>query len=166
MDFTEGQRKLLAYWGEIRSGVSQRVSTAELWEIVRNAATREGVTLQGVGILDMSRMRSIAAGQRTALENLAQARPDQVITGAMIARDLSARDERLQSLAPSWLVRFEHDVIVNGELQTVWRTSTFDNSLPLTIADLRAAVENDAEAMADDYDVSHAGIGQLEISAV
>jgi len=166
MDFTESQRKLLTYWGTIVSAVNQRVSTAELWNMVRDVATREGVELKGVGAIDMGRLRSIAAGQRTAAENLGAARPGQVITGQMIGTDLSARSSQLQAMAPSWIVRFEHDVIVSGELTTVWRSSTFDGSLPPTIDDLRSAIEADAEAMAEDYDVSHAGIGRLQISAV
>jgi len=166
MDFTTGQRKLLAYWGTIQSAVSQRVSTADLWAAVRDAADAEGVSLKGSTAIDMGRLRSIAGSMRNAQEQLQQGRPDQVITGSMIATDLSARPLQDQLLAPSWIVRFEHDVTVNGELQTLWRSSVFESSLPPTIGDLRSSVEADAVALADDYDVTHVGVGRMQISAV
>lgn len=166
MDFTEGQRRLLAYWGNIQAAVAERVSTAELWSRVRAAAEQEGVSLHGVGAIDMGRLRSIAAAQRGAMAALGGARRDQAITGAMIASDLSARPLQDQLLAPSWIVRFEHDIVVEGELRTVWRSSVVDGGLPATVQDLYDRVSEDAEAMAEDYDVSHAGVGRIQISAV
>lgn len=166
MDLTPGQTKLLAYWGNIQSAVSLRASTADLWTAVRDAATREGVGLEGVNAIDLGRLRSIAAGQRNAMESLARSRPGQTITGSMIATDLSARSLQAQLMAPQWIVRFEHDITISGELKTVWRSSVFDGSLPPTIDQLRQSVESDAAAMADDYGVTHAGVGRLQISAV
>lgn len=166
MDFTPGQLQLLAYWGTIQQAVSERASTADLWSAVRNVAAAEGVSFIGVTATDMSALRGIAAGQRNARETLAAARPDQAIEPTMIASDLSARGQAEQNLAPSWLVRFEHDITVNGQLQTVWRTSTIDGFLPATKSDLLASVTQDAVGMADDYGVTHIGVGQMQISAV
>lgn len=166
MDFTPGQQKLLAYWGEIQSAVSQRVSTAALWETVRVAAAQEGRPLSGVGAIDMNLLRSIAAEQQRTMGVITAGRLDQTITADMIARDLSSRALADQNLAPRFLVRFQHDVIVDGQLQTLWRSSFFDGSLPSTKGDLLNALTQDAVAMSDDYGVTHAGVGQFQISAV
>lgn len=166
MDFTKGQLTLLAYWGTIQASVAQRQSTAQLWDAVRSAAEIDGKPLSGVGAVDMNVLRSIAAEQRTALDNLNGARLDQAIDPTMIARDVSSRPLGEQNAAPSWLVRFEHDVIIDGQLTTLWRTSTFDGFLPATKANLLATVTSDAEALADDYGVTHAGVGRMFISAV
>lgn len=166
MEITPGQRQLLAYWGNIQAAVSQRASTAELWDAVRQASAAEGVQLIGVSATDMSSLRAIASAQRNAMEQLAALRPDGAITGTMIASDLSARPLADQALAPSWIVRFEHDVTINGELQTLWRSSVFEGSLPPTAGALRSAVEGDAGALAEDYGVTHVGVGRIQISAV
>jgi hypothetical protein len=166
MDFTPGQRKLLLYWGNIQQSVTARASTADLWAAVRSAAAAEGTPLSGVRIQDMNGLRSIAASMARSQRDLAALRPDSVITGAMIGRDLSSRPLTDQALAPRYLVRFEHDVLVDGQLQTVWRSSFFDGALPSTKGDLLNALEQDAVAMADDYGTTHVGVGRFQIAAV
>ncbi len=165
MDFTAGQRQLLAYWGEIQSAVSRRVSTADLWTAVRSAAEAEGVQLRGAGAIDMNLLRGLAAQQRNAMDVLQGARMGDTIVSSMIAQDISARSQQDQDLAPRWIVRFEHDVTVGGQLQTLWRSSIFEGVLPSTRSDLTSAVEADAQALADDYDVTHIGVGRIQIAA-
>lgn len=166
MDFTPGQQQLLAYWGNIQSAVSQRASTQDLWTAVRDAAATEGVSLKGVSAIDMNLLRSIAAGQQRATQALSSAPMNQAIDPSMIARDVSARDQASQNLAPAWLVRFEHQVLIEGETVTQWRTSTFEGFLPGTKAGLLNIVNADAVAMADDYGITHVGVGAVQISAV
>lgn len=166
MDFTPGQRKLLLYWGNIVQSVSARAPTALLWQDVRAAAAAEGQDLSGVRLTDMNGLRSIAASQRVAGQTLAAARVDAVIDAGMIGRDLDSRSLQEQQLAPRWRVRFEQDVIVSGSLKTVWRTSYIDGILPSTKADVLSQVEQDAQALADDYDEVHAGVGTVQITAV
>lgn len=166
MQFTSGQKTLLLYWGTIQEAVSRRAGTAELWEAVRNVATREGVELSGVSASDMSSLRGISARQRNSMDSFQRAGPNDAITGPMIGSDVSARDAMAQSLAPSYIVRFEHDVTVNGELLTFWRSSVIDGRLPTTKAELLRSVEQDAVGLADDYDETHVGVGRVQISAV
>lgn len=166
MDFTPGQRKLLLYWGNIVQSVAARASTADLWNAVRAAAAAEGQDLSGVRLTDMNGLRSIAASQRQAGQTLAAARVDAVIDAGMIGRDLDSRSVQEQLLAPRWRVRFEQDVIVGGQLQTLWRTSYIDGFLPSTKADVLAQVDQDAQGLADDYDQVHAGVGAVQITAV
>ena len=166
MDFTPGQKTLLAFWGSIQSAVSQRASTADLWAAVRAAADAEGASLGGASAIDLGQLRSIAASQRNAMEDFSRARITDPLTSDLIAQDVSARGLQEQNLAPRFIVRFEHDVTVEGQLQTLWRSSIFEGSLPATKSDLMNAVEGDAQALADDYDVTHIGIGRIQISAV
>lgn len=173
MDLTPGMKALLPWWGIIQSAVSQRVQTADLWTIVRDAATREGVELKGVSAADMSRMRAVPAGQRNAGDTFMRARPTDAITADMIAQDISSRSPQDQLLAPRWIARFEHDITVDGELQTHWRASVFEGSLPATAGDLRNQLEQDAEQMMLSSsggiaaeETTHLGIGRIQIVAV
>lgn len=166
MDLTPGQKALLPYWGTIQRAVSERASTADLWAAVKAVAQSEGIDLRGASGADMSRMRGIAAGQRNAMESLAASPLNTAITAGMIGTDLSARSLTAQNLTPSWIVRFEHDVTIDGQLTTFWRSSVFDGSLPPTVGQLRAQVEADAGQLADDYGVTHIGVGRIQIAAV
>ena len=166
MDLTPGQKKLLPWWGPIVGAVSERVQTAELWQRVRDAAAAEGVELRGVSAIDMGGMRSIAASQQRSMDAVGRLGMDQAITAEVIGRDISSRDLGAQSLAPSWIVRFEHDVTREGELFTLWRSSVFEGSLPPTKRDLLDVIEGDAQALADDYNETHLGVGRISIVAV
>ena len=173
MQLTPGQKALLPYWGPIQSAVSQRVSTADLWTAVREAAAAEGVTISGVSATDMSGLRGLAASQRNASANFSQAHPGDTITGSMIAQDISSRGLADQALAPSWIVRFEQDLNFEGQLRTVWRSSVFEGSLPPTVDELRNQLDLDAEQLLasssggiDATSAVHIGIGQIQISAV
>src|SRR5215831_7984622 len=164
MEFTPGQKTLLAFWGTIQAGVAQRAQTAELWASIRDAAQREGVTLGGASAIDLGRLRSIAAGQRNSMETIQRARSTDAIDSRMIAQDVSARPQAEQDLAPQFIVRFEHDITIDGQLQTLWRSSVFEGPLPASLSDLRSAIEADAEALAEDYGVTHIGVGRIQIS--
>ena len=173
MDLTPGQKSLLPWWGNIQQAVATRATTAQLWDAVRTSAASEGVVLRGVSGADMSVLRGVAASQRNAMEAFGRLRPNEAITGDLFGRDISSRDLGAQALAPAWLVRFEHDVTVDGELRTFWRTSTFEGALPATAGSLRSAVETDAEQMAlsgsgglTAESVTHVGVGQIQIVAV
>lgn len=166
MNLTPGQKQLLPWWGNIQNAVSRRASTADLWATVREAAAAEGVILRGVSAIDMNSLRSIAGSQRRSLDELQRAAPDQTITSVMIGADLSSRGQQFQNLAPSWIVRFEHDVTIEGQLNTLWRSSVFEGQLPTTKGQLLDAVTADAEALAEDYGVTHIGVGRMSIAAV
>ena len=173
MDLTPGQKRLLPYWGIIQSAVTQRASTADLWEAVRADARREGAILSGVSATDMGSLRSIVARQRNATESFGRLLPQQAVTSDHIAQDISSRSLDAQALAPAWRVRFEHDITVDGQLQTVWRSSLFEGSLPATAGSLRSAIEADAEQMAASgsggltaESVTHIGVGRIQITAI
>jgi hypothetical protein len=166
MDFTPGQKQLVLYWGPIMQSVTERATTAEIWATVRAAAAAEGAPLTGVGIQDMNFMRGIANSQARSLRELGSALPSQVIESTMIGRDLSSRSLADQELARRWIVRFEHDVTIDGGLQTLWRSSVFEGILPNTKGDILNALEQDAQALAEDYGVTHIGIGSFTIAAV
>jgi hypothetical protein len=164
-DFTPGATKLLAYWGNIQSSVGARASTASLWQDVRDAAAADNYNIAPANAIDMGQLRSIAVGNRTAMERLAALGSPGTITAEHIGTELFARSLAEQALAPIHLVRFEHNVMVDGELQTVWRTDRFEGDLPLTKDDLILQLNADAAALADEYSQTHVGIGAMSISA-
>lgn len=165
-DLTPGASKLLAWWGSVSAGVSQRLDTASMWDAVRNAAANEGVDLAGVSALDMNTLRSYAASQRTAMDNLTRAGDTGPIDASMIGQAPWSRDLNSQNLAPKWEVRYERNVIVDGEEQTLWSTSTFTGERPQSIEDMRAQLEQDAADNAGLYGQQHLSVGRIQITAV
>src|SRR5579872_5625234 len=114
MALTPGMQALAPWWGTIQAAVAQSASTAELWASVRDAAAAEGVTISGANAADMSRLRGIAAEQRSALQTFSSASNEAGIDQSMIARDLNSRDITQQALSPSFVARFEWTSLVNG----------------------------------------------------
>jgi hypothetical protein len=78
-----------------------------------------------------------------------------------------ARDEQVMNTAPIWNATFRFDFIdQNGNAQSEYRTSVFEMTLPDTIGELVDAMHDDAEAMAEKYDVQLVGIQPIELLAV
>jgi hypothetical protein len=162
--FTPGASKLLAFWGDIQSAVNTRASTADLWQAVRDAATAQGFDLGGANAIDMGQLRSIAVANRVAMENLAKAGSPGTLDSTMFGAELYARDQASFNAAPLYLVRFEHNVLENGEPATLWRTDTFRGFLPPTKDDLMEQLNIDAQNLGDEYNQSHVSIGAVSIN--
>lgn len=159
-----GGGKLLGYWGVIQQSVAQRLSTAELWQSVREAAAADGYDISGAGAIDMGTLRSLAASQREADAMLARASPDVGLQASMIGTDLAGFLRPNASASPQWLVRFQHNTIEDGQDVQHWRTSLFTGALPPTKADLLAQLDADGELLSQDYNSDHISIGDVAIS--
>src|SRR5215468_6295636 len=145
MALSDAGRAALAYWGTIQAGVSQRMSTADLWAAIRAAQALEPggggkVTIQGV-----NEIRSAAAQIRNASESFGNARDfadrygiDQAITSEMMSTAPWSREQQsLQTLA-DYQVRFEARMTSPlGTEFTQTLTALFPNgSLPATTGEL------------------------------
>lgn len=173
MDLTPGMRALLPWWGTINAAVSQRLSTSDFYLYLRNAAAEQGLPLQGFSATDVSRLRGLAASQRTAGERFGRLRDDQTIGAESIASDISSRPEGAMAAAPQWLVRYQANILHDGEEQTMWVTNLFTGVLPPTKGDLRQQLHRDATRVIEDRNTTTlpvgavlTGIGDVRIAAV
>lgn len=78
-----------------------------------------------------------------------------VITADMMATPPWARDEQVMNTTPIWHATFQFTFLDQaGQIQTDFRTSVFEMTLPETVGELAAAIQDDAQQMADKYGVT------------
>lgn len=159
-------RRALTYWGSIQSSVSERASTAQVWDAIRGAAAELGLDSPGVTVQGVNVLRGYAAAGRNSMEALSKA-PD---TAGIESRYVSAapwgRSDREQNAVSRYQVRFEHVTLNEGQETTNWRTLMLTGDMPATVGDLRQAVDDAGNELADDYDLEHVGIGPIQILSV
>lgn len=139
----------MAYWGTIQKGVSDRVTTAQLWEMIRaDAAAHPGgaplPSFQGV-----NEVRAAASAIRNGGERLARALaveqrtglPQSIESRMMSTAPWSRTDAEIATLA-KYQVRFEaRFTALDGSQFTQWLTATFPAHLmPATAGELAAAL--------------------------
>ena len=165
-DWSPSQRKLLGLWGPISGAVLARADTATLWRTIRDAAARYGVSSLNVTIQDVNAVRSLAVGNRAAMERLQRAAPSDGIIGAMIGQTPLARSLSDQARSPEFIVRYLHAYEVNGVQETHYMSSIITGDLQgVTKDSLLATANEDAEQHALDYGVEHVGVGEVELLA-
>jgi hypothetical protein len=164
VDLTPGATKLLAYWGNIQSAVAARASTAELWATVRDAAAADNFDISPANAVDMGQLRSLAAGNRNASAAFNAASENQSLDSSMIGSELYTPNESNPAAERLYLVRFQQTVLEDEAETTIWRTDMFRGLLPPTKSDLMAQLDNDAQNLADEYNQTHIGIGDVAIS--
>lgn len=184
-DLPPGAQKLLGFYGSILSAATLRLTTAEVWNAIRNAATNtaawlEGVPasdaasnpevearasqlLSGIGGTDVSVLRGIAGQQQRAIEALRAASADQSIVADMIGRPPNSITGSPGGLPESYRVRYLQDVITSdGQVLQQWRTWWL-NRPPTTVADLRASTELESAATAARYGLTHTGVSSIAL---
>jgi len=165
-DISDVSGKALALFGAIQGASYQHQTTAGVWQAMRSAAEQMGTDLSGVTLSDVNTLRSVAVGLRNASEEFDRAAADQALTPTMWAQNLNTRPLEERNAEQVWQVRFQHQVSIEGELQTVWRTLEYQGRLPATKAELLEDVGASAQWLADDYGIEQVGIGAIEISEV
>lgn len=165
-DWSPSQRKLLGLWGPISSVVMQHADTATLWQTIRDAADRFGVSDLRPTIMDVNAIRSLAVSNRAAADALTRALPEYGLTGAHIGQTPLARDLADQARSPEFVVRYPHLYTVEGRDETHWMSSIITGTLQgFTKQSLLDLVNADAETWSSDYGVQHVGVGDVEILA-
>jgi hypothetical protein len=163
-DLSAGTLKLSAYWGAANAAAAQRLSTADFVQYIQDAAAAEGQTIAGANAIDYGRLRSAAVTNRNAAEALNAAPSPGTIDFTMMGSELFARDQASFNAAPMFIVRFEHNVLVNGEPVTVMRSDVFRGLLPPTKDALMQQLNMDAQLLGDEYNQTHVSIGSISIN--
>lgn len=156
----------LQYWGSILNAASNHASTAEVWAAIR--AQNEGTGQSGLnaGFADVSRLRAAAGAQVRAMESLSRT-PDHIALDpanwsvAPYGRDLDQRNT-----LGIFQVNVKHVTIGDHGEETAFRMVTFRGALPATAGELRDAIDQDSQAMADQYGTEHVSSQIVNIFAV
>lgn len=157
----------LAYWPQIEYAAAAGLTTADLWGIIGDAAAELGLATPGVSAIDVSRLRGVAGGIQNAARILDATPDERALESRMFAQAPWSRPLAQQNAAPEYHVRYQHTVINSaGEEETIWHTSRFVGRYPATLAELREAVNEDAEQIADKYGAEHVGVAGLQLLAV
>jgi hypothetical protein len=128
--------ELSRFWGVIRSGVEQHMTTKELYRSVYRSAEDNGYTITGNIFKEMNSLRSLAVSMRSAANDFDALKDTDVITNNEISLDINSRSLEERNLAPQYKVTYAETVNNNGEEQTIFRSNIYDGFLPQTKGDL------------------------------
>lgn len=163
-DFSKEQRRAMQYWGPVERVVNAGGSTEELWAAINAHAAALGYERAGVSATDMNWLRQQAVANREASNRLAALGPDDRIDGPAVPRAPWGRPLQQQVAVPMWSARFEHIFTdSNGQEQRKWRYTTGTGTFPRSRRELERAINEDAERLANDYEVEHVGIGAYSL---
>jgi len=155
------------YWGVIRSAAANRLTTAQLWDKIREFEANRQVQ-RPAGLLSyINTMRSMATQARTASEKLTKAGPDTVIQAEHIGPELHARTFQQQALNPKYVARFKATVVTATGTASRWLSFIFHNALPTTKSDLMAFLHLNAPSIGIGSEELVTGItGDVELAAI
>lgn len=165
-DLTPDAVQAMRYWRWIEEAASLRMTTADLWAIIRDVAEEQGYSSPGVTLRGVSELRGIAGQIHGASNRLGRAEDYEHVTERHVAMPPWASQSAGQGPMTSYQVRFQHTTLGPDGEQTNWRTSVFHGNLPATVGELRAAVGEDAEQFAEGYGQTHLGIGSLQVLVI
>lgn len=157
----------LQYWGVIRGQVANRASTADLWAAINDFREQQGLGSIPGGIGAISKLRSLAVSQRSAVEMFAQADAHQTIDASWIAQDITSRPPDEQALTPMWKINFGVTRLTETGSETGWMTYVAIGALPPTKDDIVGLVQDKSVAIGIGSDSVVTGTtGDVEILAI
>lgn len=157
----------LQYWGAARGAVANRVSTADFYGALRDAATSFGAESHGLSFQEVNQLRSAAVGVRNAAERFSRAPEANAIDARMIAVPPYARSQDARNDQPIYQVGITlHTANDDGEVSSDFRYVRFTGQMNLTKGDLLQLIQEDAEALADTYGTTYVGHDVAELLAV
>jgi hypothetical protein len=163
---SQAAKDALPYWGEIRNAAANHLTTQQLWQSIRFAQERLGSQGYGPTLLGVSELRGRAGAIQRAADELAAASPRKNLTGRYVTQAPWARSTAVQRVDPKYQATFAHQSLKDGEQVTTWRSVIFSGQLPPTIGAFQQAIDEDAIALADDYDEEHVGVSDIQLLAI
>lgn len=161
-----GPLSVQSVWERVQGATTQRATTAQVWDAIRAAAAEEGRPIPPDAFQTVNRLRSMSVGLRNATEAFRSAEGNQVIVDRMIGTTPYARDLNAQNAMPRWQVSFQQLTQTETGVSLVWRSDIFTGALPTTKADLINELNATGLLLAEQYNVRHVGIGDVQIAAL
>lgn len=155
------------WWNLAFDAARMRLGSPVLLEAAAGIARDAGRSLAFTESQAILQLYSYASRMANAADNVQNALDSDVIGADHLATAPWARDEQVVNTAPIWHVVYDFSYIdSDGILQTDKKTSVFDMTFPGTIGDLRAAIDEDAQALAAKYRVTFDSTNVLMINVV
>lgn len=159
--------RALQFYGAARGAVAGRVSTADFYAALNNAAAAFGQEGHGLSFQEVNQLRSAAVGVRNAAERFQRVPEANAIDARMISVPPYARSLDDRNAQPIYNVGINlHTTDDEGNVTSSYRTVRFTGLMNYTKADLLTLVQQDAEALAETYGTEYAGHDVLELLAV
>lgn len=149
MALSAAGRAALPYWGAIQAAVSERASTAGVWDAIRADEQAQAAGAPLPNFAGVNELRSLAAAVRNSGERLGAALETEQRTGlpqsidrTMMSYGVSTRDAAAVATMAQFHVRFEGTFNApDGSALRQWLTVKFDQSnMPATVGELVAAL--------------------------
>lgn len=163
---TAAAQAALPYWRQIEYAAEARMTTADLWSLIRDQAEEYGLATPGVTIQGVNQLRSIATGIQSQSRAFTSLPDSRALPGRYWTQAPWARTTAEQRALPKLQVRFQHTFIRQGELTSEWRTSVIEGRAPRTAGALRSIVDGDAVQLANKYNVEHVDTGNYQLLIV
>lgn len=161
-----GAQKLLGLFGSVQASTFAGLSTADVWQEIRDAADAQGVDLSGVSAADVSQLRGIANAARSAMNAFQRADPNAGIVGDMIYSAPWTATPTGGEVLPAYRVRYQLVVTAaSGEEQVLWQSYT-TTQLPGTKEGLISDVSAVGAGDTAHYGVTMTGINHVLIEQV
>jgi hypothetical protein len=160
-------RAAFQFYGAARGAVAQRASTADFYSALRNAGATFGAGQGGLTFGDVNAIRSAAAQERNSAERFQRMPDANAIDASQISRAPYGRSLEAQASMPIYQVGINLTTInkETGESVNRYTTAQFTGQLPATKGELLAQVQQDAQALADNYDEFYIDHSVIEIRA-
>ena len=165
---TTSQAAILgSLWDLIQNFANNGFTASELNEAVAGIARDTGASLSFSDYRDISVLYGFARRMYNAATEAQNALDDTIIGPEHQSIPPWARDEQVVNTSPVWHVTYTFTYIdADGNTNTDYKTSVFEMTFPATIGDLKAAINEDAQALADKYGVDLQEVGLEQILAV
>lgn len=161
-----GAARLLGLFGSIQASAFAEMSTAEVWDELRDAASRSGFDLAGINAADVSQLRGIANEARNAMQAFSQASPGDAITGSMIFDAPWRAESTGGELLPSFRVRYALQVVdPQGNETLLWQSFT-TTQLPGTVEGLLSDVTDVGAGDTANYGVTLTGVAHTIVERI
>lgn len=149
------QRAALAQWWNLASDAAQKGLTAtDTVTAASQLAADAGRSLSFAESGAIATLYGFARRMTNAAGVLQGATSADVIDSSMMAVPPWARDTQTMLTTPIWHATFTFTYLDQaGNQVTDFRTSVFEMTLPETVGELQSAVTEDAQQMADKYNV-------------
>lgn len=165
---TDSQRSALGRWWTLaEAGAYGGFLSTDIVAAASDLAGQQGSALSFGEARDLAVLYGYGRRMANAAGALGAADANAVIDFTMIGVPPWARDEQVMNTTPIWHVSFDFSYIdAAGNAVTDIRTSVFEMTMPETVGGLTDALQEDAQALADKYNVELTGIQLREILAV
>lgn len=153
----------MAWWGVIQAGVTERLTTAELWDRINERAAELGVAGPVGGALGINEVRSIAASLRNSSERLTGAPATDAITSTYLAALPYGHAPGAGAGPRLFDVRVNYTAIRGGVPESSYVTLRYTGGLPATVGELREDAQLVTESLVEGYGASLTDVGAIQI---